>query len=193
MYLIFDTETNGKALNFKAPMTNLSNWPRITQIAWQLFDKDQNIISERSELIKPDGWTVPKEEFFIKNNMSTERCEEFGLPLAEVLKSFVEDLSKAEYLIAHNMNFDANVVGAEFIRLNMTPEKMPTKICTLQESTDYCKIPGFYGNYKWPTLTELHVKLFREEFEGAHDAMDDVRACAKCFFGLKEIGHILKG
>lgn len=190
MYLFFDTETNGKAL-FKAPMTDLNSWPRVTQLGWQLYDKDEKLISEQSLLIKPDGWTIPKEEFFIKNNMSTERCEEFGIPLSEAVSKFLADMDNAQYLIAHNMAFDSNVIGAEFIRLGVTQTKNPRQFCTMQESTNVCKIPSFRG-YKWPTLTELHTHLFGEGFEGAHDAADDVKACAKSFFKMKKDGLILK-
>lgn len=190
MYLFFDTETNGKALNFNAPVSNLNNWPRVTQLGWQLYDKDGNLTSEQSYLIKPDGWVVPKEQFFIDNNMSTERCEEFGIPLSEAVEHFVKDLEQSEYLIAHNMQFDINVIGAEFLRLNVSPSKEPKKFCTMKETTNFCKIPGFKG-YKWPTLTELHTKIFGEGFHGAHDALDDVKACAKSFFELKKNGHIL--
>ncbi|MEK6828788.1 MAG: 3'-5' exonuclease [Nanoarchaeota archaeon] len=204
MYLIFDTETNGKAKNFKAPVQDLDNWPRITQIGWQLYDKNENLISEKGHLIKPDGWTIPTVEelqaqgeknpnFFVDNNMSTERCEEFGIPLADAINEFLVDLEKSEYMIAHNMQFDINVLGAELLRLNKVPNKQTKKICTMQESTSYCKmLPFRYGTYKWPTLTELHVKLFGEEFKGAHDALDDVKACARSFFELKNKGHILK-
>jgi DNA polymerase III epsilon subunit-like protein len=191
MYLFFDTETTGKALNFNAPATDLNNWPRVTQLGWQLYDKDENLISEKSLLVKPDGWVVPKEKFFIDNNMSTERCEEFGIPLAEAVADFMKDMENSQYLIAHNMSFDINVLEAELIRLNTKPANDPRKICTMKESTNYCKIPSFRG-YKWPTLTELHTKLFGEGFEGAHDALDDVKACAKSFFELKKNGHILK-
>ena len=97
MYLFFDTETTGKALNFKAPASDLNNWPRITQLGWQLYDKDEKLISEKGVLIKPDGWVVPKEQFFIDNNMSTERCEEFGIPLAEAVSSLMKDLEQSEY------------------------------------------------------------------------------------------------
>ena len=75
----------------------------------------------------------------------------------------------AKYLIAHNMQFDINVLGAELLRLNVTPAKEATKVCTMKEGTNYCKIPSFRG-YKWPTLTELHTKLFGEGFEGAGGA-----------------------
>lgn len=203
MYLFFDTETNGKAKNFNAPVQDVNNWPRITQIGWQLYDKNEKLISEGSHLIKPDGWTIPTVEeleaigeknpnFFVENNMSTERCEEFGIPLAEAIDKLLADLNKADYMIAHNMQFDINVLGAELIRLNKVPNKTTKKVCTMKESTSYCKLPGFRGQYKWPTLTELHVKLFGEEFKGAHDALDDVKACARSFFELKKKGQILK-
>lgn len=184
-FLFFDTETNGKAKNFNAPVTNLDNWPRIAQLGWQLYDSNQILINEGSYLVKPDGWKIPKEKFFIDNNMSTERCEKFGKPIEEVLKIFFNDISKSDYLIAHNMNFDINVLGAELIRANKKMPKDLIKICTMNESTNYCKLSGPYG-YKWPTLTELHYKLFSIGFEGAHDALDDVKACAKSFFELKK-------
>jgi len=38
MYLFFDTETTGLPRNYKAPATDLANWPRLVQIAWLLAD-----------------------------------------------------------------------------------------------------------------------------------------------------------
>ena len=70
MYLFFDTETTGLPANWKAPVTDVDNWPRVTQLAWQVYDEDGKLIRERCELIKPDGWVIPDEEFFIENNMS---------------------------------------------------------------------------------------------------------------------------
>ena len=57
----------------------------------------------------------------------------------------------------------------------------------MQTTTNFCQIPGPYG-YKLPTLTELHQKLFDTLFNGTHDALCDVSACAKCFFELKKRG-----
>ncbi len=56
----------------------------------------------------------------------------------------------------------------------------------MQATTNYCRLPGPYG-YKWPTLQELHMKLFQESFEDAHHALVDVRACARCYFELKRL------
>ena len=33
-YLIFDTETMGLPVDWKSPISNLDNWPRLVQIAW---------------------------------------------------------------------------------------------------------------------------------------------------------------
>lgn len=43
---------------------------------------------------------------------------------------------------------------------------------------------GFNG----PILQELHNHLFNEDFDGAHDALADVKATARCFFELKRLG-----
>ncbi|MHA7056780.1 hypothetical protein ACWGOQ_0006140 [Aquimarina sp. M1] len=63
------------------------------------------------------------------------------------------------------------------------------KLCTMLTSTNYCKISGNYG-YKWPTLSELHIKLFGEDFEGAHDASADIMATEKCFWEMKRLEWI---
>ena len=93
MYLFFDTETTGKAKNFNASFKDTDNWPRITQLAWQTYNEDGRLIKNFSSLIKPDGWEVPKEQFFIDNNMSTERCEKEGRDLLSVVKNFVTELN----------------------------------------------------------------------------------------------------
>ena len=55
----------------------------------------------------------------------------------------------------------------------------------MKSMTDVMQLPGPYG-FKFPSLKELHNYLFKCDFEGAHDAGDDVSATAKCFFELKK-------
>ncbi len=187
-YLFFDTETTGKPKRYGAKMTDLDNWPRISQIAWVLYE-GETLIDSHATLIKPDGWKIPKEQFFIDNNMSTERCELEGVKLETVLDKFITHAQKSDYLVAHNINFDYNVLGAEMIRYNKKVGKTMQQICTMNSSTDFCKLPGPYG-YKWPKLEELHQILFNCDFDGAHDALTDVITTAKCFFELKRLGII---
>ena len=61
MYLIFDTETTGLPKRWDAPLTDLDNWPRCIQIAWQLHDASGTCIDHQNYLIKPKGFTIPFE------------------------------------------------------------------------------------------------------------------------------------
>ncbi|HEY1044986.1 MAG TPA: 3'-5' exonuclease [Bacteroidia bacterium] len=188
-YLFFDTETNGLPKDWKAPVSSVDNWPRIIQLAFAVFNEQGEIIHKYCALIKPDNWVIPNEKFWIDNGYSTEKSLELGIPILEAINEFNSYLSNCTHLIAHNMAFDEKIVGAEYIRLNLKSETKPIKVCTMQSSTNFCKIPNQngYASFKWPKLEELHNVLFKTSFDGAHDALNDVIACAKCFFELKRL------
>ncbi|MGC6423752.1 MAG: 3'-5' exonuclease [Lentimonas sp.] len=189
MYLFFDTETTGLPKRYDASVKDVDNWPRVIQLAWACYDSNRSLLSDRVDLIKPDGWTIPKEKFWIENGFNQEESTSKGIPIKDALFPFINKLESSEYLVAHNMSYDHPVLGAEFVRLNLRAQNKTIKICTKEESTDYCELPGKYG-YKWPTLSELHIKLFGTDFEGGHDALIDVRACARCYFELVDRGVI---
>ena len=189
MVLIFDTETTGLPKNWKAPMTQVDNWPRVIQLALILSDLHGKEISRGKHLIKPDQWKIPKEKFWIENGFDNDISLANGIPITEVLNYFFTDLQKCNYMVSHNMAFDYNVLGAEMIRANLKGKKVD-RICTMEIGTAYCKLPGRYGSYKWPKLIELHYKLFNKGFDGAHDALADVIACKDCFYELMKMGII---
>lgn len=182
MYLIFDTETTGLATDFKAPMSKLDNWPRVIELAFQVYDKDHNLIHSYSPLIKPDGWVVPIGKFWSDNNFTNDRNMKDGIPISEALKEFVKWHDQCEYMVAHNISYDYNVLGAEFIRAKMRATKKLKQICTKDSTTKFCNLPGKYGKAKWPTLGELYNKLFNEVMGDAHKADVDVANTAKCLF-----------
>ncbi|MBD3289860.1 3'-5' exonuclease [candidate division KSB1 bacterium] len=184
MYLVFDTETTGLPKNWKAPLNDLNNWPRMVQIAWVLYDEQGIELEAANYIIKPNGFEIPYEAQRV-HGISTVRALKEGVELNRALMEFTEAMKKAKYLVAHNISFDEKIVGAEFIRENIIFNNMGTikKLCTKELSTNYCRIPGNYG-YKWPNLSELYITLFKTGFEEAHNAETDVRACAKCFFEL---------
>lgn len=189
MYLFFDTETTGLPKNWKAPESDINNWPRLVQIAWLQYDTTEKQISKNSHIIKPDGFSIPLDATKV-HGISTQRAEKDGIALRQVLKEFSSILNESKFLVTHNMNFDKKVVGAEFLRIGIKNNLSEIqKICTMQSSTDFCKIPGNYG-YKWPSLPELHMSLFKSPFEESHDALADTTACAKCFFELRKKGII---
>jgi len=185
MYLIFDTETTGLPRNYNAPMSDLENWPRLVQLAWQLHDEKGALLSQNNFIVKPDGFTIPYNTEKI-HGISTQRALKEGHELNKVLEEFEKDLHRCQFLVGHNIGFDINIVGAELLRCEhaVVPLEKST-LDTKDISTNFCAIPGGKGGkYKWPTLLELHTKLFGEGFGDAHDAAYDVDATARCFFGL---------
>lgn len=194
MIMFFDVETTGLPKNWKAPMTEIDNWPRVIQLAWESTDGKANTLRTGNHLIKPDGWECPADKFWLDNGFTQEKLMAEGKPLNDCLAQFVTDLQACDFLVSHNMSFDHNVLGSEMIRLGMNSTKKPIKICTKEASVQVCKIPfagqrnwpGRKGgqNYKWPKLEELHQHLFGTSVTDAHDASGDVTALKNCFFEL---------
>jgi DNA polymerase III epsilon subunit-like protein len=119
------------------------------------------------------------------HGISNERALDEGITLQTVLDEFQNLVFQSGVLVAHNMSFDEKIVGAEFLRNNMVNiVASKPKICTMEKTTNFCKINGPYG-YKWPKLSELHSILFGVDFEEAHNAAVDIDATAKCFWELK--------
>lgn len=189
MYLFFDTETTGLPKNWKAPVTDLDNWPRLVQLGWQSYDDEGNHLESGDQIIRPEGFRIPIGSAKV-HGISTERALAEGQPLSTVLEQFHRLIEESSFLVAHNMAFDEKIIGSEFLRngfsnnLDSTPQ-----ICTMTSTVDFCQIEGPYG-YKWPKLSELHVKLFGVDFEEAHNAAVDITATARCFWELRKRGEI---
>lgn len=188
MYLIFDTETTGIPHNKTAPITDLDNWPRVVQLAWQLHDQKGKLLAQHNYIIKPVGFDIPYKAEQV-HGISTRRALEEGHDFDHVLSLFVDDLSKSQLLVGHNIEFDISILGAEFIRHGLETELITKldKVDTGIASTEFCQLTGgIGGRLKMPRLVELHTKLFGKDFGDAHDAAYDVAATARCFFGLIE-------
>lgn len=189
MYLFFDTETTGLPRNWKAPVSDLNNWPRLVQLAYLYYDEQGNQIDSGDYIIKPEGFTIPTSVSKI-HGITTERAIAEGCVLKAVLQGFNSLIDEAGVLVAHNMSFDEKILGAEFLRMEMkNPIPAKQKICTMERTTNFCAIHGPYG-YKWPKLSELHRKLFHCDFDEAHNAAVDITATAKCFWELQRMGKL---
>ncbi|HOX76441.1 MAG TPA: DNA polymerase III subunit alpha [Bacteroidales bacterium] len=194
MFLIFDTETTGLPRNYEAPVTDVDNWPRAVQLAWQLHDTDGSLVEARDFIIKPDNFTIPYNAAKV-HGITTEFAAENGDDLKLVLEQFIDALQQATVIVGHNVDFDMKIIGAEFVRTrfeNYFEGKI--KVDTDRESLNYCALPGgIGGGFKLPKLGELHQKLFGDGFAEAHNAAADVRATARCFLELIRLGIITAG
>ncbi len=186
MFLIFDTETTGLPKNDNAPLTDFDNWPRMVQLAWQIHDENGRFVESHNYLVQPDGFVIPIDAKVV-HGISTEHAMKYGKPLNEVLDMFMISAAKAKYLVGHNINFDLNVLGCEFLRCGReNPLRRWQIIDTCTEKTaEFCQFPGGKGGkFKLPRLGEFHHLLFGEDFDSAHNASADVEATARVFLEL---------
>lgn len=181
MYLILDTETTG-----------VTPTDRVVSISWALYDESATRLLLSHDIIYPDGFSIPREASAI-HGISTEEARRKGIPIKDALDHLSRDISQHSPIlfVGHNVNFDRPIVLNEYARLGTEAAlaKLPT-YCTMKSTVEFCRIPRFNGGYKWPTLQELHRKLFGVPHASAHDAQGDVVACARCFFELRQRGLV---
>lgn len=170
--LIFDTETTGFVTN------------AIAQLACKLIDTES---SEEIVYSKYLNNGVPSEPgAFAIHRITDEIRIEKGVSNDEAYAEFKKLEALADKVCAHNLKFDARMFAMNFRQ--GYPEK--PGICTMLATTNLCKLPSDRRRYKWPKLEELHRFLFNEDFEGAHDAMNDVNATHRCLIELITRGVI---
>lgn len=195
MYLIFDTETTGLPKKWDAPITDLENWPRVIQIAWQLHDQWGKLLEQKEFLIRPDDFDIPYDSEKV-HGISTALAQKKGIELDEALAHFNEAIEQSYFIVGQNVSFDLNVTGAEFLRRNIESElteKPVLDTCT-EKTAQLCQLPGGKGGaYKLPNLSELHEFLFDEKFQEAHNASADVEATTRCFLELIRRRHYKAG
>jgi DNA polymerase-3 subunit epsilon len=171
--LYFDTETTGFPAKAGTP---LDRCPWIVQIAAILVDDEHGEVASINQIIKPAGWTIPDDVAAI-HGITTAKAEAFGIPARVAMAAFSQMVRVSDQVVAHNINFDLKLVTYEVERAgaeNVIIAK--PRFCTMEASTGIMKIPGARG-YKWPKLIEAHTHFLGIGFDGAHDALVDVRAC----------------
>lgn len=186
-FLVFDTETTG-VIQKSLPVDHPSQ-PHVVQLGMELCDGEKTV-SAASIVVDP-GVEVPEESAKI-HGMTTEVVRKFGVPKVVAVALFNNFARLAQSLVAHNAAFDIGVLAGEYMRLKRDPPFGSKQVyCTMALSTEVCKIPGKYRDYKWPSLQEAYRELVDPGgFDGAHDAMADVRACRAVFQKLAEMGVV---
>lgn len=194
--LVFDTETTGKA-DFKAAQANrLHCQPYIVQLGAILY-LERQVVAEVNMLIDPtfkgERMPIPPGASEV-HGVSDAMVEAAGFDHKIAVPLFNQMLRKADRLVAHNMQFDLLMARAMFTRIAASHDTLlgVPKVCTMLSAKPVLKLPGKYGDYKWPSLDEAYRHLVDADgFEGAHDAMVDVRAAAAVLFALEDAGHSL--
>ncbi len=187
MKLFFDTETTGM-VEFKKPHTDPSQ-PDLLQLAFILDDDEGNTIETFCSILFDEAYVPIHEKALAVHGISKEKARMFGIPAEEGLGKFHNAWRMSRTLIAHNISFDKKVMKTAFYRCgNIShPESTLIEYCTMRTATPILKLPGKFG-HKWPTLDEAYrVLIDPEGFEGAHDALNDVKACRAVYYKLQEL------
>ena len=186
MLLFFDTETTG--LWIKGLPIGSVEQPKIVQIAAILTDDVGTEIMSTNLTVYQEH--VPDKAAAV-HGKTTEFVGKYGINEGTALTVFEAMLDLADTVVAHNGEYDEQVVRNAIRLLDGPNAKNPFEgkkaYCTMRATTPLCKLPGGRGGYKWPKLTEAHQFLFGCDFDGAHDALADVRACMAIYFKLQEI------
>ncbi len=189
MKLFFDTETTGVPRNYQAPVSDVDNWPRLVQLGYIVVNNGE-IVHQNEYIVKPDGFEVPEGGSNV-HGITTERALREGVNLVGVLGEFSYWVNQCDTIVGHNVSFDLSVVGCEYFRLSTeSPFTGKSIVDTMKSSTNFCQIPGGYGKYKWPKLSELYFKLFGEPMGTAHTALQDISNTVKCYNALVERGIV---
>lgn len=182
MYLVFDTETTDLPQYKLAADHPLQ--ARVIQLACLLLDKGFRPMGQFCALIQPNCWHI-SEGAKAAHGIDEDTCARYGVPIEDAIAVFERFVLHANYLVAHNIKFDMFLVQSELTRLaRVSRSANMQQVCTMLTTTPLCKLPGRYGQYKWPKLAEAYDWAFKEELKDAHDALVDCKATARLLQAL---------
>ncbi len=182
--LVFDTETTGFVAESQPPTSAAQ--PDLVQLGAILFDAaDNRIRGELNVIAQLDpGVRVPTGASSV-HGITTEACAQYGIPLLIVMAAFNNLAKAADMFVCHNARFDTVVMQRAYHKVNR-PHPFADKpvMCTMEAATPIIRVPptekmlrAGRTHWKKPNLQEAYGHVTGGlSFDGAHDAMADVRA-----------------
>ena len=168
--VIFDTETTGLVKNRSV---RLESQPEIIEFYACFIDltNPENVLGELNFLCKP-LLTIKLEPIIEQiTGLTYDRDLQNEQPFSFYATSVKDFIQQADYVIAHNIAFDKDMIEIEFERLQKDIN-WPRLICTV-EQTKHLK--GY--NLKLSALYEL---LTKNKMKEAHRAKVDVQHLTEC-------------
>lgn len=187
---VFDTETSGlpyreRGSNYDYTNLDHFNSSRLLSISWLLLNDVNEIVKKKTYYIKPDNFEISEASINI-HGLTKEYLNENGITIHEVLLILNSLFTKynINLLIAHNINFDINILKSELFRYqyNITLDIIENinTFCTMLSSQIKMNV------YKWPKLAEAYRYFYNEDITNAHDAEYDTLYCYRVYLKLDE-------
>lgn len=173
-YAVFDTETTGL---LSSRTSDPAQQPQIIEFAGVIYDAENHEITHTYEELFNPGKPLP--EIITKITGLTDAKLAEAKPFhTEGIEDF---FGRADIAVAHNMPFDFGMLMYEYIRLGKK-FVLERKACTIEAS--------MHLKGRMLKLQELHETLTGESFKGAHRALADVHALARCVAEMIKKGMI---
>ena len=204
--ITFDTETTGLPKIKMITEKTLHLWPHIVQFSYVIYNNETNtVLKTVDRIIKiPDNIVISEENSNI-HGITDTMSKTSGVDIIHVLSEFMEDYNNVDIVVAHNMEFDYNIIKVELMRQiynDNQPASEKEKLtqdlncfkaskklcCTMQESLEICNIKALSKDgkeyVKFPSLSELHKHLFNVVPKNLHNSLNDVLICLRCFYKM---------
>jgi len=148
-------------------------------MAWVVVENDK-IIKSEYHVVRP-LWDIPADSVKI-HGITKEKALAEGSPLSTVIQKFLEE--PHDVLVAHNMNFDYNVLINAImwdLKLVVPPDFKP-KFCTMEAMRNIMCLPFANGRgFKPPKLSELYQYVMNKpaQSQQLHNSLYDTQVLAE--------------
>ena len=187
--LVFDTETTGLPPK-NTPINRTDSWPHVVQLSWAIYNEETKQVEEEKDFIISLGTHIPiSAESTAIHGLMSELSRARGVPIEVALFDFKHAANRCGKIVAHNLEFDKNMLLVEFYRARIFNNVFPpSEYCTMKNGTEICNIPKVWDDgrtsLKYPKLVELYHALYGADVPspiGLHNAKVDVDVCLKCY------------
>ncbi len=181
-YLLFiDVETSGLPKKWDKPYNVPGNWPSVVQVSWLVYTSNGKEVKQEDHFIKDKDILLSHTATKV-HGITSSFLDDAGIKRKRTLSILNNDLKKYKPLvIGHFIQLDLHVLGADYYRSGVENRlaQFPT-FCTMEASKHLVRNP----TKKFLRLYELHQLLFKTSTVLHHNANEDARLTARCFFEL---------
>lgn len=185
--LFIDTEASGLPKRWNASYSKVNNWPYSVQVSWLIYNSNGNLLKQENHYISDNDFKITPAAQNI-HGLTREFLNQHGEPRHQVMELLAEDVNRYHpMMIGHFVELDYHVLSADFFRSGIeNPIINLFTFCTMLATKHFIHHP----QNKYLRLGDLYEMLFHSPLQYQHDAFNDAKATAECFFELIKEGEI---
>lgn len=168
--------------------TGFALYPNVVSMAWKIDDEKTHY------MVLNQGKNIIPQEAINIHGITNQIANASPFNFLQAINKFIVDSFECDIVVGHNIYYDTSIIKANVLKEvhagNLTQEHFDVIVDRLHKDKRIdtmrrtIKMMG-----KWPTLQELHMKIFNRGFD-AHNAKNDVEALARCYEWLARKGII---